>query len=278
VTGAASGIGRALADRFAAEGIRVVLADVEQDALDAATAAIRATGAEVLAMRTDVTKAEQLRALAEATMDTFGRVDIVCANAGVSAMEGRIWETTERELEWITAVNLFGVIHTIRAFIPGMIGAGLPGHFVVTASNAAFHSGPMLNIYAATKSGVVRIAEGLHYELRQIDSKINVSILVPGTVRTGIVEADRNSPSDMNIDLDEATVGAREARRAGWKQFYDSPRTIGPEAVADQTWDAIQKNHFYIFTHPAVKQNIQKRTKELIEERTPVEIPLYAES
>jgi short-subunit dehydrogenase len=279
VTGAASGIGRALVDRFAEEGMRVVLADVEEGPLEAAADALRAKGVEALAVRTDVTKADQLRALAAATNEAFGRVDLVCANAGVSSSEGRIWETTERELDWLVGVNLFGVVHTIRAFVPGMIASGSPGHVVVTASNAAFHSGPMLSIYAATKSGVVRIAEGLHYELRQIDSKINVSILVPGTVRTGIVDAERNSPDDLNAEFDSATLEAREARRAGWRQqFYDNPRTIGPEAVAAQTWEAIRNNHFYIFTHPEIKRNIQKRTDELIEERTPVEISFYAEA
>jgi NAD(P)-dependent dehydrogenase (short-subunit alcohol dehydrogenase family) len=277
VTGAASGIGRSLADRFAREGMRVVMADVEHAVLEVAANEVRSIGTEVLAVRTDVTSSEQVRALSNQAFSTFGRVDVLCANAGVSSSEGRIWETTERELEWVMRVNLFGVVHAIREFVPRMIAAESEGHIVVTASNAGLHSGPGLNIYGASKVGVFRVAEGLHYELRQVGSKLNVSILVPGTVRTGIVEAERNRPNDLADELPGAVLDEREARREMWRRGYEGSRAISPAAVADQTWDAILDNRFYVFTHPSIKQNVRKRTEDIVEERTPEEMPLYAE-
>jgi NAD(P)-dependent dehydrogenase (short-subunit alcohol dehydrogenase family) len=275
VTGAAGGIGRGLAERFADEGMSVVMADVEEGALERAAAAMRARGVDVLDVRVDVARAEDVRALASRAFERFGRVDVLCANAGVTATEGRIWETTERELEWVVGVNLFGVVHTIREFVPKMLVQGSPGHVVVTASNAGLHSGPGLNIYAGTKSAVIRIAEGLHYELRQIQADIAVSILVPGSVQTGIVDAERNRPSELLDELGTEEVQIREARRAAWRRDYAGPRTITPEAVADQVWQALADKQFYILTHPSIKENLRKRTDDLIEERTPVEMPLY---
>lgn len=277
VTGAASGIGRALAERFARERMRVVLADVEQCALDEVARALAQQGAEVLAVRTDVTSSAEVGALADATFARFGRVDVLCANAGVSSSEGKIWETTERELEWVMRVNLFGVVHTIRAFVPRMIESGEEGHVVVTASNAGLHSGPGLNIYGASKVGVFRIAEGLHHELNQAGSKLRVSILVPGTVQTGIVEAERNRPKELADDLPDSVLAERESRREMWRRGYQGPRTIAPAAVAEQTWEAILNNRFYVFTHPSIKKNVQKRTDDLILERIPEEMPLYAD-
>src|SRR6185369_2916836 len=192
VTGAASGIGLGMAERFAAEGMRVVLADVEGEALAAAERSVAARGAETLAVRTDVARADDVEALARATIDRFGAVHVLCNNAGVGGEGLPTWEQSLQSWQWILGVNLWGVIHGIHAFLPIMQAQGEEGHIVNTASMAGHLPMPFLTIYNASKFAVVTISECLHHELEMVGSPIKVSVLCPGFVRTKIMESERN--------------------------------------------------------------------------------------
>jgi NAD(P)-dependent dehydrogenase (short-subunit alcohol dehydrogenase family) len=192
VTGAASGIGRALADRWAESGMKVVLADVEQEPLDAARDELDAAGADVLAVRTDVSDGDQVDALAAATIEHFGAVHLVCNNAGVGG-GGLSWEASREDWDWVLGVNLWGVVHGIRAFVPHLV-AQDEGHVVNTASIAGFAYGPFMGPYNASKAAVVAISETLKAELALQGSKVGVSVLCPGWVNTRIHESDRNRP------------------------------------------------------------------------------------
>ncbi len=184
VTGAASGIGRAMAERFAAEGMKVVLADIEQEALAQAEAKMKAAGATVLAVRTDVSSASGVQALAGRTIDAFGAVHILCNNAGVPPVVGPSWELTEADWQWVLGVNLWGVLHGIRVFVPIMLGQDSEGHVVNTASMAGLLSLPWAATYDVAKHGVVTLSESLHGELAAVGSKLKVSVLCPGWVKT----------------------------------------------------------------------------------------------
>ena len=188
ITGAASGIGRALADRCVHEGMKAVLADVEVDALAKTEASLKASGATVLAVQTDVSQARDVAALAEKTVEAFGAVHLLCNNAGVGT-EAAVWESTLEEWEWVMGVNLWGVIHGVRTFVPVMLAQDTECHIVNTASMAGLISGPGLGAYKVTKHAVVSLSETLHHELGERGAKIRVSVLCPGIVNTRIMES-----------------------------------------------------------------------------------------
>ncbi len=240
VTGAGSGIGRGLAAKFAAEGMRVVLADVEPAALEEAERELSAGGAEVLAVRTDVSKAEQVQALADRTIERFGAVHIVCNNAGVGG-GGLSWEMPFEDWQWVMGVNFWGVVHGIRAFVPVMIKGGDEGHIVNTASLAGLFPGAGNASYTASKFAVVGLSEVLHYELMITqNTRIGVSVLCPGAVDTKIIDAMRNHPSRRDEPPAEGTPEAiglamvRQALAAGMK----------PSDLADIVFDAVKQKRF----------------------------------
>ena len=193
VTGAASGIGRALADRSVQEGMKVVLADVEVEALAKTEAGLKSSGATVLAVPTDVSQARDVAALAQKTLEVFGAVHLLCNNAGVGT-EAAIWESTLEEWEWVMGVNLWGVIHGVRAFVPHMLAQDTECHIVNTASMAGLISGPGLGAYKVTKHAVVSLSETLYHELAERGARVGVSVLCPGIVNTRIMESARNRP------------------------------------------------------------------------------------
>jgi len=265
VTGAASGIGRALAQRFAQAGMKVVLADVEQDALVQAAHDIRTAGAEAIAVRTDVSKAAEVEALAQATLDQFGAVHVVCNNAGV-AMSAPCWMNTVADWEWVLGVNLWGVLHGVRVFTPILLSQGVESHIVNTASMAGMISGPGMAAYNVTKFGVVTLSETLHHELTMLGAPVHVSVLCPGFVNTRIFEAERNRPAQL-AETASKLPGAEEMEQMG-RQLVAAGSP--PSMVADVVFDAIRNNRFYIFPHPEWKQYIRARMEDILEERAPV--------
>jgi NAD(P)-dependent dehydrogenase (short-subunit alcohol dehydrogenase family) len=263
VTGAASGIGQALAERFLAEGMRVVLADVEETALARAAAALGAPG-RTLAVRTDVSRASDVETLAARTLDAFGAVHVVCNNAGVAGDPAPVWEQTPESFRWVMDVNFWGVVHGIRTFVPILLRQG-EGHVVNTASMAGHLSMALLSPYHASKFAVVTISESLHYELALLGSPVKASVLCPGFVRTRIMESERNRPGTR------AARPTTEAARA-FLAAYDDMVAAGmpPERVAERVVDAIRAERFWIFPHPEMLAAVQARADQIQSQQNPV--------
>jgi NAD(P)-dependent dehydrogenase (short-subunit alcohol dehydrogenase family) len=228
ITGAASGIGRALADRCVQEGMKAVLADVEVKTLAKTEANLKACGATVLAVQTDVSQARDVAALAQRTLEVFGAVHLLCNNAGVG-MEAAIWESTLEEWEWVMGVNLWGVIHGVRAFVPLMLAQDTECHIVNTASMAGLISGPGLGAYKVTKHAVVSLSETLYHELAERRARVRVSVLCPGIVNTRIMESARNRPG--HLPPTEPIVPVSGARWEALRQLV--PAGMPPGQVAD---------------------------------------------
>lgn len=272
VTGGASGIGRAMAERFAAEGMKVVLADIEEGALTRAESEMRATGATVASKRTDVSRGEDVEALAGFTIDTFGAAHIVCNNAGVG-VGGVTWQQTVKDWEWVLGVNLWGVIHGIRAFVPIMLQQGDECHVVNTASGAGLHTRPWLAMYCASKHAVVALSESLYHELSLTGSKVKVSVLCPAVVNTRISESERNRPDVLR---DAAGAGVPAQQMQAMEQAFRALLATGlpPEQVADAVVGAIRDERFYIITHEETKGRVSARLNDIIAGRNPTLQPL----
>ena len=271
VTGGASGIGRAMADRFAAEGMKIVLADIEQAALDRAETEIRTSGATVTSKRTDVSRAEDVEALAKFAVDTFGAVHILCNNAGVG-MGGTSWQMTVKDWEWMIGVNLWGVIHGIRTFVPIMIAQGDDCHVVNTASGAGLHTRPFLGMYAATKHAVVALSEAMYHELKLTGTRVGVSVLCPAVVNTRIGESERNRPQAMT---NEGPAG-NPAQMAAMEQAFRAALAAGlaPADVAAAVLEAIRDERFYILTHEETKGRVRAKMEDILGGGNPTLQPL----
>ena len=264
VTGAASGIGNAVATRLAEEGMKVVLADVEEGPLADAEKKLADAGATVLAVPTDVTKGDQVDALAAKTFETFGTAHVVHNNAGV-ATGGPMWTLTEADWQWVLGVNLWGVIHGVRSFVPRLVEQG-EGHVVNTASIAGLTSAPMMGPYNVSKHGVVTLSETLAADLALHGSAVKVSVLCPGWVNTRIDEADRNRPPELQPPA-EADTSIAEMGRQMLKSMLQSG--LQPSEVATKVLDAIREERFYILTHPEMTPIIQHRMEDIVEGRNP---------
>jgi NAD(P)-dependent dehydrogenase (short-subunit alcohol dehydrogenase family) len=270
VTGAGSGIGLALSHAFAAAGCSVVLADVQIDALEKAAHAVGEHGPDTLAVRTDVSSAEQVEELARSTIDRFGAVHVVCNNAGVAG-GGDPWLGPIETWEWTMGVNFWGVVHGVRAFLPHLVMSG-GGHIVNTASMAGLYPG-LAGPYDASKHAVVALTENLYNTVQAAQMPIGVSCLCPGWVRTGIAEAERNWPSELG-DLTPRDAGAQ----VGWdylKRAIDEG--MPPAAVADLVVDAIGADRYWIFPHPEWVEEIAMerwhRVAEGLDPSPPDEMP-----
>ena len=267
ITGAASGIGRGLAERCAAEKMKIVLADVEETPLFETAAEIEKTGAEILAVRTDVSKLADVEALARKTLDAFGAVHLLFNNAGVGAGT-TVWESTLEDWEWVMGVNLWGVIYGVRTFVPIMLRQADECHIVNTSSLAGLISGPALGVYKVSKHGVVTLSETLACELAVIGSKIKVSVLCPAGVKTRIMDSARNRPNELRNVSDENS-GHPAVRQVENKLHEMIGEGLHPAQVAEVVFDAIRNEKFYILTHEDYKRFIRKRMEDILDGRSP---------
>jgi NAD(P)-dependent dehydrogenase (short-subunit alcohol dehydrogenase family) len=265
VTGGASGIGRGMAERFASEGMKVVLADVEEEALRLAEAEFREKGVDVLGVRTDVSKSEDIEKLAQQTLDAFGAVHIVCNNAGVAGAWGPTWANTLDDWNWIMGVNLWGVIHGVRTFLPIMLEQGEEGHVVNTASLAGLMPGR--GIYGVTKQAVVALSESLYNDLKVADAKIGVSVLCPGWVDTNIHDADRNRPAELGRTVDAIPDAQREQVDTMVRNLLKTG--LKAAAVADQVFEAIRDDKLYVITHPEMDFIFKERFDNILSRTNP---------
>ncbi len=263
VTGAAGGIGRALAERCAREGMRVVLADIEEAALRRTELTMAESGATVLAVRTDVSRREDVEALARRTLDTFGAVHLLFNNAGVGGGSSS-WESSVEDWTWVLGVNLWGVIHGIRTFVPIMLRQGEEGHVVNTASLSGLVSLPWGAVYQASKYAVVAISESLYYELALRGASIGVSVLCPGFVRTGFLDSARNRPAELCND-----GGCGEPARDGGLQRRFIEAGLAPEAVAERAFAAIRARQLWVLTHPETRFLLRARVRGILGRRHP---------
>lgn len=265
VTGAASGIGLALAQRFATEGMKVVMADVEAAALDRAAAAVRATAPEVLATRVDVSRAEDVERLALETYAAFGAAHVVCNNAGVAVI-GAVHEHSLADWQWVLGVNLWGVIHGVRAFVPRMLAGGDEGHIVNTASMAGLTTAPFMSVYDVTKHGVVALSESMYKEFEMTGAPLGVSVVCPGLIDTNIMRSSRNRPAEL------AEEGKAGPMAQAFGQGLADRLTTGypPSEVAEQVVRGIRNRRFYIVpAQPEVRGWAAVRAQDIIELRNP---------
>jgi NAD(P)-dependent dehydrogenase (short-subunit alcohol dehydrogenase family) len=265
ITGGASGLGLAIAHRAAKEGMKLVLADVEQAALTRAEDELKRAGAEVIGVRTDVSKAADVGALAKKTLSAFGKVHLVCNNAGVGGIRLKAWEASVEDWQWVLGVNVWGVIHGVRTFTPIMLAQDEPCHMVNTASVAGLLSPSGMSVYNVSKHAVVTLTETLFQDLALAQAKLKVSVLCPAFVATGIWNSARNRPSELSagIDTDE------ERRRAEEVRVVLEKGKLTPGDVADMVFAAIEAEKFYILTHPKIKAVIETRMQDILLERNP---------
>jgi len=262
VTGAASGIGRAMAERFVAEGMRVVLADVEKPRLDEAAHAV---GGDVVAVPTDVSRPDAVDALAARTLDHFGGVHLVCNNAGVF-VGGSAWETPLEDYAWLIDVNVWGVVHGVRSFVPRMLERGEPGHVVNTASMAGMTNAPYAAAYYLTKHAVVGLSEGLYHELAFAGGTLGVSVLCPEAIATGIGHSERVRPERHAM-----RAGARADSALFTEQALRDVcgKGVAPSVMADRVVDAVRANRFYILAEDAWRDTLGARLDDVRLGRNP---------
>ena len=271
ITGAASGIGRALTGRCAREGMRIVLADIEAPALAQAEAELKTAAADVLAIQTDVSKAGDVEALAHRTLEAYGAVHLLCNNAGVGA-GSNAWESSIQDWEWVIGVNLWGVLHGIRMFLPIMLEQDVEGHIVNTASIAGLISDTADAPYHLTKHAVVALSENLYYDLAHRGARVHISVICPGLTNTRILDSERNRPREMWNDHStsvETRVKTREIQAAHMAFRQALAAGMSPEKVADCVFQAIPDNRFYILTHPEFRPLILARMAALVDGKNP---------
>jgi len=273
ITGAASGFGRAFADKGAALGMKLVLADIDEAALARAVDELRGAGAQVIGVRTDVSREADVAALAQATLDAFGKVHLLFNNAGVATV-GFIWENSAHDWSWVFGVNVMGVANGVRVFTPIMLRQDEPAHIVNTSSVAGLVTAPGIGVYNASKHAVVALSETLHHDLRNAGAPIGCSLLCPAFVPTGIADAERTRPAGLRNEgaptrsQQAAGLQLQRAVQAGKKSAAD---------IAELTFDAVREGRFYVLTHPAIMDSVKQRHADIEEGRAPG-VPVKLES
>ncbi|NUO86145.1 MAG: SDR family oxidoreductase [Cupriavidus sp.] len=270
ITGGASGFGKEFARIAADLGMKLVLADVQEDALDATVAEFQARNVPVIGLRTDVSRAEQVQALADAAIEAFGQVNLLFNNAGVGA-GGLIWENSERDWEWVMGVNLYGVVHGVRIFTPLMLAAAakdpaFEGHIVNTASMAGLLNPPAMGVYNVSKHAVVALTETLYQDLGLVTQQVRCSVLCPYFVPTGISQSQRNRPADL--------ANQAPPTRSQMVSQVLSDKAVGSgkvsaAEVARITFDAIRDQSFYIYSHPQALAPVRQRFEDIVGQRNP---------
>ncbi len=258
ITGGASGLGLAMARRFAHEGVKLLL-DVAE---------FEAAGVPVIGVKCDVSKSAEVEALKDAALAAFGAVNILCNNAGV-APGGLAWESTLADWEWCLGVNVYGVIHGLRSFVPVMLAQGDECHIVNTASVAGLLSPPGMAIYTVSKHSVVTLTECLHQDLVTRTDLVRASVLCPAYVPTGIADSERNRPAELR-NAPKALTPEDVAREEALRHAVNSGR-ITAENVADMVFEAVRDGRFYILTHPKIKAAIETRMQDILLERDPTD-------
>ncbi|MDB5940438.1 MAG: short chain dehydrogenase family protein [Ramlibacter sp.] len=269
LTGAGSGFGLECARIGARLGMNLVLADVQQDALDKAQAEIEAAGAQVLARKVDVSDAQQMQLLAQAVQERFGAPHFVFNNAGVGS-GGLVWENSVKDWEWVLGVNLWGVIHGVRLFTPMMLQAAKndpswQGHIVNTASMAGLLTPPNMGIYNVSKHAVVSLTETLYQDLRLVSEQVSASVLCPYFVPTGISQSHRNRPGEL---ADEQPTRSQMIGQAMSDKAVGSGKITAAQ-VAQKVFDAVAADQFYIFSHPKALGNVHSRMEAIVQARNP---------
>ncbi|MRW91906.1 SDR family NAD(P)-dependent oxidoreductase [Duganella sp. FT80W] len=272
ITGGASGLGRQFANVAAREGMKLVLADVQADALERAVEELRAQGTSVIGLLCDVRKSEQVQALADAAVAEFGAVHLVFNNAGVGS-GGLIWESTEADWEWVMGVNVWGVIHGVRIFTKLMLETAardpeFEGHIVNTASMAGLVNAPTLGVYNVSKHAVVALTETLYHDLQLVGAPLGASVLCPYFVPTGISQSHRNRPEDVRM-----TAGPTASQLAA-QSMTDKAVTSGKvsaEEVAEVTFKAVAEGRFYIYSHPEALAGVRERLEHMVDGANPAD-------
>jgi NAD(P)-dependent dehydrogenase (short-subunit alcohol dehydrogenase family) len=269
ITGAGSGFGLEVCRIAAAKGMRVVMAEIQQDALDATAAEITKLGAQVLPYRLDVSNAAEVEALGAATRERFGAPHVVFNNAGVGS-GGLIWEMTVKDWDWVLGVNVMGVVHGVRVFTPMMLeaarrDAAYEGHIVNTASMAGLLNPPNMGVYNVSKHAVVSLSETLYHDLCLVTDQVRASVLCPYFVPTGITHSERNRPA--NLQSDEPTRSQLVAKAMSDKAV--SSGRVTAATVAQFVFDAIAESRFYIYSHPHALGNVQARMEDIVAGKNP---------
>ena len=272
ITGAASGFGLECSRIAARLGMNVVMADVQQDALDVASAEITALGAPVLAYRLDVSKAAEVEALGAAVLARFGAPHFVFNNAGIGA-GGLIWENTVKDWEWVIGVNIMGVAHGVRVFTPMMLAAAkadpeYEGHITNTASMAGLLNAPNMGVYNVSKHAVVALSETLFQDLRLVTDQISASVLCPFFVPTGITKSQRNRPGDLQ---DDAKPTRSQLIGQAMSDKAVGSGKVSAAQVAQFVFDAVAEKRFYVYSHPRALATVQTRLEDIVSARNPTD-------
>lgn len=270
ITGAASGFGKAFAEMAADLGMKLVLADIQAEALETTVAELRGRGAAVIGRRTDVSQAEQIQALADAAIADFGAVHLLFNNAGVLA-GGLVWENSEKDWDWVLGVNVRSVIHGVRIFTPLMLAAAAAdpeyeGHIVNTASMAGLLNAPTLGAYSLSKQAVVSLSESLYHDLALVSAQVHCSVLCPYFVPTGISQSARNRPQEL---ANAAGLTRSQAIALAQNQKATGAAKVSTEQIAEMTFEAIRQRSFYIYSHPHALGSVRERFDAIVEQRNP---------